>query len=114
MQRIREEVGKVLDINKIVNINEFDPTTAVSLGAAWYAYNQQSSITTDQLFDTIPYPLGFAVNNGKCSTFCHACDPLPIKWHLEYGLQHANQESVDFTIYRGENEYVNLFCFRNG
>ena len=106
MPRIKEEVGKLLHSERIIKLDDFNPLLAVSLGASWYGYNNQSSIAREEFFETIPYPIGLEVNCGQFDPFCYDGDNLPLKKEIHYSLSNENQTTVSFNVYRGKCELV--------
>ena len=110
MPRIREEVGKLLNLETVINTEDFDPLTAVSMGATLsglHSIQKANGIAAPDFYDTIPYPIGLEVNGGKFDEFCDEGEMLPIKREKVYSLQYPNQTSAEFNVYRGTSQFVN-------
>ena len=103
---VMKKLKKIFKGSPINEDGNFKGLLSVAYGAAIQAHNRETGLDKIDLYDTIPYPIGFEYGERKMDPFVTSGQYLPIKETKRYTPKQDNQTSAEYKIYRGDSEWV--------
>ncbi|EDR27766.1 chaperone protein DNAK, putative [Entamoeba dispar SAW760] len=108
MPRIKDRVAKLFDIQTFAD-ESFNSINAVAKGAAYLAYLERGD-DREVVYDIVQTPIGIELEGGKFEILIKEGETLPTNIITKkYCTVYDNQTTIEFNIYKGFNEYVNLY-----
>ncbi|GAB1224352.1 hypothetical protein ENUP19_0194G0008 [Entamoeba nuttalli] len=101
---VREKISKLFSSTKLAD-PRFNCRTSVARGAALKASNK-TQIKNLNLYETVPFDIGFEISGGRLDPFIKAGDKLPHSSIKKFLPEKQNQTFVIYSIYRGMSSYI--------
>ncbi|EDR26967.1 chaperone protein DNAK, putative [Entamoeba dispar SAW760] len=101
---VRDRISKMFSSKKMAEC-KFDRRTSVAKGAALEA-SKNTQIKIFNLYETVPFDIGFEVSGKRLDTFIKAGDKLPHSSIKKFLPEKKNQTYAVYSIYRGTSSYI--------